>query len=352
MKSTLFLSALASATILQACGQAPAQEQKQVSNEEAMILDAEQEAGSDTNGLGSVIVYNASLVLTIPTPINRGIKVLQDGELTFQGRIVPLLVSPSALAASDNLTKTREFYRAVFDRNSYDGLGAPIRAAVDVQRYHLVPILGLKENAAWMQPFKHFVFGAGGDGLAGFADALDVIAHEFTHAVVSSTSNLQYVGQSGALNEHLADVFGEIVQHYYNPGSEPYLIGETVLRGELAEKARALRDMRHPDKGLSVQPGKMSEIPEELRVGCVAAMNNDNCGVHTLSGIPNFVATKVIDALGWDAAAKLYYAVMTQRLTTTSDFAEYREAMVSECAATLDEASCDQVVDAFASAGL
>ncbi len=352
MKRTLFLSALVSAALLQACGQSPAQDRQQLASDDAMILDAQQEARSDTDGLGSVIIYNAALVLTIPSPINRGIKVLQNGELTFQGRIAPMLVSPSALSAGDNLTKTREFFRAVFDRNSYDGLGAPIRAAVDVQRYHLVPILGLKENAAWMQPFKHFVFGAGGDGLAGFADALDVIAHEFTHAVVSSTSNLEYVGQSGALNEHLADVFGEIVQHYYNPGSEPYLIGETVLRGALAERARALRDMRHPDKGLSVQPGKMSEIPEQFKFGCVAARDNDNCGVHTLSGIPNFVATQVIDALGWDVSAKLYYAVMTERLTATSDFAEYREAMVSECAATLDDASCDQVVDAFASAGL
>ena len=73
------------------------------------------------------------------------------------------------------------------------------------------------------------------------------------------------------LNMAQQGFFGEIVQHYYNPGSEPYLIGETVLRGSLAERARALRDMRHPDKGLSVQPGKMSEIPEQFKFGCVAA---------------------------------------------------------------------------------
>lgn len=350
MIRTLSLSALA---LVSACGTPPAQtESPKLSQEEAMILDDEQDARADSDGLGSVIIYNASLVLTIPTPLNRGIRVLENGGLTFQGQVAPLLVSPSALSASDNLAKTRDFYRSVFERNSYDGLGAPIRAAVDVQRFHVRGLLGLKNNAAWMQPFKHFVFGSGGDDLAGFADALDVIAHEFTHAVVGTTSNLEYVGQSGALNEHLADVFGEIVQHHYAPDSKPFLIGETVLRGEAAQKAEALRDMRHPEKGLSVQPGKMSEIPEEYKPGCVASPGNDNCGVHALSGIPNLVATKIIDALGWEASGKLYYEVMTARLTAKSDFTEFREAMVSECLATLDAASCDEVVDAFASVGL
>ncbi len=340
MKLTFVLVTSLALSLVQACGQAPAQQTSQPFE------------GESSNGQGQVIIYNASLVLTIPTPLNHGIKVLQDGQVTFQGQVAPLLVSQSAMAASDNLTIVRDFYRDVFQRNSYDDKGAPIRASVDVQRYHLIPILGMKNNAAWMQPFKMFVFGAGGDNLGGFAEALDVIGHEFTHAVVATTSNLEYVGQSGALNEHLADVFGEIIQHEHFPESAPFLIGESVLRGPLAVEARALRDMLHPDLGLSKQPGKMSDIPAEFGSGCVAASGNDNCGVHTLSGIPNRAAALIIQKLGWETSRTLFYSVMTERLTSTSNFADYRNLMVDQCQATLTTTQCDAVSDSFATVGL
>jgi Zn-dependent metalloprotease len=39
-----------------------------------------------------------------------------------------------------------------------------------------------------------------------FTRALDVSAHEFSHAVVTGTVDLVYQGQPGALNESFADV--------------------------------------------------------------------------------------------------------------------------------------------------
>ncbi len=47
----------------------------------------------------------------------------------------------------------------------------------------------------------------------GYADAVDVVGHELTHGVIERYSNLFYWGQSGAINESIADVLGEIVQH-------------------------------------------------------------------------------------------------------------------------------------------
>src|SRR5262245_41378904 len=59
-----------------------------------------------------------------------------------------------------------------------------------------------------------------GDGVIfrEFTRSLDVIGHELTHGVVSFTSNLKYFGQSGALNEHFADVFGILVRQWKNDG--------------------------------------------------------------------------------------------------------------------------------------
>ncbi len=63
-----------------------------------------------------------------------------------------------------------------------------------------------------------------GDGVIfrNFTGSLDVVGHELTHGVESFTSNLEYRNQSGALNEHFADVFGVLVRQWIN--------GETASR--------------------------------------------------------------------------------------------------------------------------
>ena len=56
----------------------------------------------------------------------------------------------------------------------------------------------------------------------GFASADDVVGHEMTHGVISHHADLFYWGQSGAINESLADVMGEIVDHRHRePGRLP-----------------------------------------------------------------------------------------------------------------------------------
>ena len=49
----------------------------------------------------------------------------------------------------------------------------------------------------------------------GYAGADDVVGHEMTHGVISRYSDLFYYFQSGAINESLADIMGEIVDHRF-----------------------------------------------------------------------------------------------------------------------------------------
>ena len=53
-----------------------------------------------------------------------------------------------------------------------------------------------------------------GDGavFTGFTGSISVIAHELGHGVVEHSGGLDYQGQSGALNESIADVFGALTQ--------------------------------------------------------------------------------------------------------------------------------------------
>ncbi len=47
-----------------------------------------------------------------------------------------------------------------------------------------------------------------------FTIAADVIAHELTHGITQFEAGLLYLGQPGALNESISDVFGALVNQY------------------------------------------------------------------------------------------------------------------------------------------
>ncbi len=304
----------------------------------------------------SIRVYNASLVPIIPTPIYMGVHVLENGEKTKDAarleRIGIRAVTEQATAAHSNFTKITEFYLSKMKRSSYDNKGSRVDALVEFQKYSFGDILGFKQNAAWVPQLKSFIFGAGGDKLGDFPKSLDVVGHEFTHAVVSYSSNLTYEKQSGALNEHFADVMGEIIQQTYETNIPLFLIGEGTLRGEYAQRARALRDMAEPAKGLMPQPGHLNEISEEFGPDCKPGQENDLCGVHIISGIPNRAAVKIIQHLGIESSAKLFYSVMVDRLRSSSNFADYKNQMLDECMATLAERDCAVVLDALKMVGL
>ena len=91
------------------------------------------------------------------------------------------------------------------------------------------------------------VFGDGDEFLKNFTGTVDVIGHELTHAVTDAMAPLLYFGQSGALNEHISDVFGIIVKQRKEKESAEeadWLIGEGCLVPGV--KGIALRSMKDP----------------------------------------------------------------------------------------------------------
>jgi Zn-dependent metalloprotease len=110
---------------------------------------------------------------------------------------------PDAVGAAFGLGQTYDYYLARHSRNSLDGAGGSINGFVRV---------GINwRNAFWTQAYKVMVFG---DTLP---DGLDVCAHELTHGVIFSIGDggiLNYHDQPGAMNEALADIFGENVEAF------------------------------------------------------------------------------------------------------------------------------------------
>ncbi|HVH43004.1 MAG TPA: M4 family metallopeptidase [Labilithrix sp.] len=260
-------------------------------------------------------------------------KLLVPGSADLPGELVTSSSATSgwdeaAVDAHHYAAVTYDFYKATFGRQGIDGQGGTVTSSVHF----------LKEwnNAAWNG--KQMLYGDGdGVRLRRMSAAVDVIAHELTHGVTSSTSDLTYIGESGALNESMSDIFAAIVEHHIKPDPKNWLIGEDVLIGQYAGKV--VRDLAHPRNGLKEQPAHMSKY--------VSAYEDkdsflDLGGVHINSGIPNnafYLATvggtndvsnvEVKAGIGWAKAAQVWYRTNTEYLGTDSDFEAAAAATLS-----------------------
>jgi Zn-dependent metalloprotease len=178
-------------------------------------------------------------------------------------------------------------------------------------------------NAFW--DGSQMAYGDGdGEVFQCFTRALDVVGHELTHGVQSFTSNLLYRGQSGALNEHFADVFGILVQQWRRQESATeasWLIGREVLVP--ASTRRGIRDMEHPGTAYRDDPA-LGTDPQPDHMSKLYVGPADSGGVHINSGIPNRAFVLVAEALGgpaWTTAGTIWYEAMRQ-LSRTSQFAD------------------------------
>ena len=187
------------------------------------------------------------------------------------------------------------------------------------------------DNAFWSG--DQMVFGAG------YTSADDVVAHELAHGVIQHTAGLVYWYQSGAINESMADVVGELVDLADGTGSDApelrWLLGEDLP----AAAGGVARDMADPPR---------FGQPDTTRSGLYdyAQDYDDNGAVHTNSGVPNKTAYLIADGtvaepggtfagrafpgIGTTRAATLYWATL-QMLTPGADFVDLAVALQQAC---------------------
>ena len=140
------------------------------------------------------------------------------------------------------LWETREAYRYwlnVHTRNSYNGGGGDVTGFVNAVFSCAGPGCTTTNNASMSSSGGTMLVGAGnGTPLNTFA-TVDIIGHEFAHAVTGSTSQLVYANESGALNESFSDIFGEM-NELFSLGSNDWLLGAERSGG-------AIRSMSNPN---------------------------------------------------------------------------------------------------------
>ncbi|UBU17731.1 M4 family metallopeptidase [Nonomuraea gerenzanensis] len=203
-----------------------------------------------------------------------------------------------------------EFYRGL-GRDGLDGQGGTMYSVVNVT------IEGEPfANAFW--DGTKMVYGGGGEEYHSFAASLDVVGHEMTHGVIEHSANLVYLGQSGAINEGLADYFGNAVQvdTLGIPMSDPdaSLLGEGLCR-TLPPAECAGRDLDD------------ARVAGKDYLGVTVTF--DNGGVHLNSTIFSGALWDVREQLGGEKADKLAYKALTEYMTPLDDFTDGRRAVES-----------------------
>ncbi|HDR7518220.1 M4 family metallopeptidase [Bacillus mobilis] len=250
-------------------------------------------------------------------------------DITFEDKYYPGILAnststtfndPKAVSAHFLATKVYDFYKDKYTRNSFDNKGKKVVSVV-----HAWDSGETNDPKNWANAFSANINNVSmliyGDPMV---RAFDIAGHEFTHAVTSSESNLEFFGESGAINEALSDIMGTAIEKYINNGEFNWTIGE--------QTGSALRNMKNPSavkffNGLPYPDdySKYSDLNGE-----------DNEGVHFNSSIINKVAYLIaqggthngviVNGIGEDKMFDIFYYANTDELNMTSNFTELRLA--------------------------
>lgn len=135
------------------------------------------------------------------------------------------------------LQKIYERLYNTHNKNSFDNLGHAINAYIN-------PSYALgNENAKWNNSQKNFTFGNGvnsndGEGPMG---TLDIVAHEYGHAITSY--QIGWSSSESYLNEGLSDVWAAILEYRIDPNAQEWKIGEKRFSNSFFN---CLRNMASP----------------------------------------------------------------------------------------------------------
>ena len=243
--------------------------------------------------------------------------------------------------AAYGITAVLAMFEQVYARASYDGAGAPVSLTVHYGQHY--------ENAFW--DGSHLVFGDGdGNVFERFTKPVDVLGHEFTHAVVEHTAGLVYQGQSGALNESICDVFAACLKQRLlgqSVGDADWVIGEGLFVPGV--NARGLRDMAAP--GTAYDDPVLGKDPQGGHLDDYVETTDDHGGVHLNSGIPNRAFQLAAVGIGGSAAegaGAIWFTALTNgSVAASTDFAGFAAATVQAAGAR-----ATVVRDAWAEVGI
>ena len=233
--------------------------------------------------------------------------------------------------AYDYTGDTYDLFDRGFGRDGMDDAGGVMTAVVRLQSPNCPNAFG----------------GAGGTFFCLGLATDDIVGHEWGHALTDFTADLIYQNQTGQLNEHYSDVWGELVDLYNGDVSEP---GPASGTNWPTHDSGTGLDIPNNLRGAGCNEGFRWKIGEGSAIGIIRDMwnppcngdpdranspletcnANDNGGVHSGSGIPNHAFAMLVDgktfngftinAIGPIKAAAVWFQALSAYMTPITDF--------------------------------
>lgn len=241
--------------------------------------------------------------------------------------------------------EVRKFLEEVAKRDSLDGKGMNLIGTVHYGRNY--------NNAFWNG--RQMTYGDGDGKIFGSFVIRGVVGHEMAHGWTEHTSNLEYYAQPGALNEHLSDVIGALVEMYAdNIMAEDFhwLVGEGLWAKGI--NGRALRDMKNP--GTAYDDPKIGKDPQPAHMDDLYTGWSDNRGVHFNSGIPNKAFAEfaiAVTGAAWKAPFDIWMETGfgTNRVGSKAQFQDFANKTLENCRALHPQLE-DKLRAAWATVGI
>jgi hypothetical protein len=240
--------------------------------------------------------------------------------------------------AYDCYGDTYDYFLRAHGRDSVDDMGLPLVATT----HSTAPPC---PNAFWSSALQQMVFCNG-------TVTDDIVAHELTHGITSSTAALIYANQSGQLNESFSDVFGELVDLYNGDaslaGAPGGIAWPPTATGPGLDSPNGLRDDCIGDHSQGVRwligedaaafGGEIRDMwnptcmghPDEANSPLQTCPSGDSGGVHSGSGVPNHAFAILVDGktfnghtavgIGPIKAGAIWYQCLAYYLVPSSDF--------------------------------
>jgi Zn-dependent metalloprotease len=227
-----------------------------------------------------------------------------------------------------DMDKTYDMFHDLLGRESFDNQNAVVNVFL---KYGVNYV-----NAFW--DGEVLAFGAGDHYYFNdFSKIYDVGAHEYGHAVTQYEANLQYEMQSGALNEHMSDVFGVCAyQKKYNlpVDKTDWVIGKGLFTKKVnGIGLRTFKDevaYDDPVIGKDTQPKYMKDY-----VNSPNTEDGDWGGVHENSGICNhcfYLYNMSIGGKSWtNGSLEVWYnsILKSNGLSSNATFTEFANTTIN-----------------------
>ncbi|MEE1090233.1 MAG: M4 family metallopeptidase, partial [Paludibacteraceae bacterium] len=226
--------------------------------------------------------------------------------------------------------KTYDFFFTTFNRKGYNNHNNKINIYMNY---------GGESDGdnAWWSPSKNgILIGNGTIGQNGLRHlgVADIVAHEYGHAVTDyMDENLESAGESGAINEGLADIWAACVENYLGASSyETWRIGDHL--GFVLRNMASPNDVIQVNNRIIKQPDTYEGLYWHNPSG-----SWDNGGVHCNSGVLNYwfylltiggsgindnLEPYEVDGVGFSISQQVVYETITTQLEENSTFAEFR----------------------------